>query len=89
MTTNEDEFAVLLEGVNKIEADLAKNLLAGAGIPSMTQGPDFDMAELGRASHDMVRGQDLCVPAAALQRARAVLDEAWGTEEERKAEPDR
>jgi len=80
MTTKDDDFALLLEGVNTIEAGLAKNLLETAGIPSMTQGPDFDMAEMGRAAHDMVRGQDLYVPAAALERARAVLDEAWGTE---------
>jgi len=78
MTTNDDEFALLLESVNKIEADLAQNLLKEAGIPSMTKGPDFDVAELGRSAHDMIRGQDLYVPASALERARAVLEHAWG-----------
>ncbi|MFT5052368.1 MAG: hypothetical protein ACI8QZ_003801 [Chlamydiales bacterium] len=69
---------LLLEGVNGIEGELARNLLTEAGIPCLSQGPDFDVAELGRAAHDMLRGQNIYVPAAALERARAILDEAWG-----------
>ena len=73
-----DDFAVLLEGSDRIEADLAKNLLAEAGIPCAMRGPDFDVAELGRAAHDMLRGTDVLVPASALEKARAILEEAWG-----------
>ena len=77
MTANQDR-ALLLRGANGIEIELARGLLSDAGIPCVTSGPDFDMAELGRAAHDMIRGQDLFVPASALERAREVLDEAWG-----------
>lgn len=72
------DFALLLEGVNKVQADLAKNLLDAAGIPSLQKGPDFDVAELGRAAHDMIRGVDVYVPRSALERAQVLLEEAWG-----------
>ena len=74
---DDEEFALLLEGANKVEADLAKNLLDEAGIPSMAQGPDFDIAELGHAVHDMIRGLDVYVPRAALERAQEILAAAW------------
>ena len=70
--------AVLIEGLNAIELSMAKSLLNEAGIPSIARGPDFDVAELGRAAHDMLRGQDLLVPASALERAQSVLEQAWG-----------
>ncbi len=78
MQRNQDEFALLLEGVNGIEAGMAKSLLAAEGIPSLIQGPDFDVAELGRAVHDMARGTHLFVPHQAFARAQRVLaDAAW------------
>ena len=73
-----DDKALLIEGADGIEVALARNLLAEAGIPCIVQGPDFDVAELGRAAHDMVRGQNVFVPASALERARALLEAAWG-----------
>lgn len=75
------DIALLLEGVDSIESELAKNLLADAGIPVLTKGPDFDIAELGRAAHDMVRGIDLYVPRSALELARSILEEAWSRED--------
>jgi len=75
---DENEPALLLEGADAVRAELAKGLLAGAGIPVVTRGPDFDVAELGRAAHDNLRGLALYVPAAALERAREILREAWG-----------
>jgi len=54
-----------------------------AGIPSLAHTPDFDMAELGRAAHDQVRGGVLLVPHALLEKARAALEEAWGPLEDR------
>lgn len=82
MKRNEDEFALLLEGVNGIEAGMAKSLLAAEGIPCLVQGPDFDVAELGRAVHDMARGTNLFVPRQALVRAQRILDAAAWTQEE-------
>ncbi len=73
-----DDKALLIEGADGIEVALARNLLAEAGIPCVVHGPDFDVAELGRAAHDMLRGQNVFVPASALERARALLEAAWG-----------
>ena len=75
MTTDR---SLLLSGANTIEIDLAKGLLEEAGIPCVVAGPDFDVAELGRGAHDMIRGQNLFVAKAQYERAREVLDEAWG-----------
>jgi len=75
----DEEFAVLLEGINAFQADMAAGLLEGAGVPCMQHGPDFDVAELGRAAHAMLRGTSLLVPHSALARAQAILEEAgWG-----------
>ena len=74
----DEEPALLIEGANTITIDLARNLLAEAGIPCVVEGPDFDVAELGRTAHDMIRGQNVFVPRSALERAEAVLEEAWG-----------
>jgi len=69
---------ILLDSVDGVTAQLARGILEEAGIPSMMKGPDFDVAELGRVAHDSIRGTSLLVPAMALERARALLDEAWG-----------
>jgi hypothetical protein len=72
--------ALLLDTVDKTTADLACSLLAAAEIPAYEHGPDFDVAELGSFAHDMLRGVSVFVPSEALGAARAVLDEAWGTD---------
>lgn len=69
--------AILLEAARPVEAELAKRLLEEAGIPYMTGGPDFDVAELGTAMHMNVRGVDILVPTKELERARQLLAEAW------------
>jgi hypothetical protein len=74
----DDEFALLLHGVDTFEVDMARNLLEQAGIPSLAHGPDFDVAELGVAGHGMARGRGVYVPKAVLDRARDVVREAWG-----------
>ena len=70
--------ALLLESVDSVTVELARGLLEEAGIPFVTRGPDFDMAEFGRVAHDALRGTNLFVPASALERARELLREAWG-----------
>ena len=80
MSEDDARPVLLLSGANGIQADMARDLLAAAGIPILTQGPDFDMAELGRAAHDMLRGTDLYVPAGALEKARELLREAGAQE---------
>ena len=73
-----DGFARLLEAPDAIEAELARNLLASAGIPTLLHGQDRDLAELGAAIHMRISRPDVYVPAAELERARRVLEEAWG-----------
>ena len=83
MERMDEEFAVLLEGINGIEAGMARSILEAGGIPSMRHGPDFDVAELGRAAHDSLRGTSILVPHGALERARQLLEDAgWGQTEE-------
>ena len=71
------DFAVLLSAPEPVEAEMARDLLAERGIPSLLHGQDRDLAELGHAVHAAVARPDLYVPASALGRARAVLDEVW------------
>lgn len=85
MTSPSSEFALLLSGADAVTIDLARELLESSGIPSVAHGPDFDFVELGRAAHDGVRHQDLYVPHSALDRAKAVLTEAWGKLQDSKA----
>jgi len=73
-----DDYALILKAGDAIEADLARNLLTEADIPCLAHGPDFDVAELGLAAHNMVRGTDLYVPRELRGRARDVLRQAWG-----------
>jgi hypothetical protein len=78
VSTPADDFALLLEASDPTEVELARGLLSEAGIPCFVHGPDFDVAELGRAAHDVVRRPNVYVPKAALERAQAVLARAWG-----------
>lgn len=86
MRETDQDIVLLLEGIDSIESDLAKNLLADAGIPCLTKGPDFDVAELGRVAHDSVRGTDLYVPRSALELARSILKEAWADQDAAEAD---
>ena len=73
---------VLLSAPDPVKGELARNLLAEAGIPSMFHGPDRDVAELGTAVHMAFTRPDLLVPASALEEAREILEQAWGSESE-------
>jgi hypothetical protein len=73
-----DDYALLLAAPSMTEVELAEGLLREAGIPFITHGLDRDLAELGTVVHDTVARPDLYVPKAALDKARAVLREAWG-----------
>ncbi len=78
MTRIRDEFDLVLASVDMIEGEMARGLLEAAGIPSLLHGPDFDVAELGTASHMMLRKADLFVPKGAREAARRVMVAAWG-----------
>ncbi len=83
MQPNSEEFAVLLEGINAYEAGMVRSLLDAAGIPSLAHGPDFDIAELGLAAHDVLRGTNILVPHTALESAKQVLEESgWYAQQE-------
>jgi hypothetical protein len=77
MSSPSREFAVLLSAPDPVEAEMARDLLARRGIPSMLHGQDRDLAELGHAVHTAVARPDLYVPRAALEPARAALAETW------------
>ena len=81
MTSTREEHALLLDTVPKVTADLACQVLEAAGIPSLLHGPDFDVAELGSAAHDTLRGASVFVPKSALEQARKALADAWGEDE--------
>jgi hypothetical protein len=81
MTSPAGEHDLLLDTVDKTTADLARSLLQAAGIPTLFHGPDFDVAELGAAAHQTARGVSVYVPNGAREKAQAVLDEAWGSQE--------
>jgi len=82
MGTPDQDFALLLEAANPEEVEMARGLLAAAGIPCLVHGPDFDVAELGTAAHAAIRYQNVYVPNAAFEQASTILAEAWGTEPE-------
>ncbi len=80
MTTLDEEFCLLLEGVPQLEAELARGVLEAADIPCLIQGPDFDVAELGVAAHGALRGTNVYVPRQAEAAARKALEHAWPEE---------
>lgn len=82
-----EEFDVLFVALDATEGELAREILADAGIPSLLSGPDFDIAELGPAAHAMVRRADLYVPKGARLAARGVMVEAWGERDVAAKEP--
>ncbi|HTF87651.1 MAG TPA: hypothetical protein VK843_04520 [Planctomycetota bacterium] len=82
MSSPSKDYARVLASAEPTTIELARGLLSAAGIPCLEHGPDFDVAELGRAAHDVMRHQDLYVPREALDRALDILEEAWGTRPE-------
>jgi len=73
-----EEFALIVRGANKVEIDLARDLLSAAEIPVLVHGPDFDVAELGVEVHQQLRTRDVYVPRELRGRAIEVLRTAWG-----------
>lgn len=71
------DFDLLLEAPDPVEASMARELLASAGIPCLEHGQDRDLAELGSAGHRSIARPDLYVPKGQGARARALLEEAW------------
>jgi hypothetical protein len=78
MAKPSEEFDRVLTGADPVQIELARGILEDAGIPCLEHGPDFDMAELGRAAHDVLRHQDLFVPRGQGERALDLLEAAWG-----------
>ena len=68
---------MLLAAPNSIEAQMARELLDEAGIPSILWGKDRDLAELGAVVHNVLTRPDLYVRKGERDRANAVLDKAW------------
>lgn len=68
-----DDFDLLLDSPHPVEAELARGLLEEAGIPVFVHGGDFDVAELGSATHAMLRRPSVYVPKGSRERAEQVL----------------
>lgn len=75
-----DDYAILLAGAARLDVDMARSLLDGAGIPCLADAPDAMSAQ------DSLKGPfgnpfaDLYVPKPALESAMEVLAQAWGSE---------
>lgn len=73
------DFDLLLESPESVEADLAIELLASAGIPTFLHSSNVGIA--GRLGAEFLSYRaDLYVPKGARARAEQVLREAWGDE---------
>jgi hypothetical protein len=83
-----EEFDLLLNGIDPMEGEMARELLSEHGIPSLVQGPDFDVVEFGSAAHGVTRHPDLYVPKGSRIAARAILAEAWGEERLLRLDPE-
>jgi hypothetical protein len=71
------DFDLLLEAPTSVEADMARDLLQRAGIPTFLHGRDRDLAELGAVIHNGLTRPDLFVPKGRRAEAEAVLKSAW------------
>jgi hypothetical protein len=77
MGSPRSEFDLLLEAPTSVEADMARDLLQRAGIPTYLHGRDRDLAELGSAIHNGLTRPDLFVPKGRRAEAEAILNSAW------------
>jgi hypothetical protein len=77
MSSPGSDFALLLARPQLTELEMARELLASAGIPSLVHGVDRGFAEDVITGQNIVAGPDLYVPRSAIERARSLLDEAW------------
>jgi hypothetical protein len=77
MGSPDQDFDLLLEAPHPVEAEMARDLLTAAGIPSYLHGRDISIGDLGVAVQHMFTRPNLYVPKGARTLARGVLDEAW------------
>jgi hypothetical protein len=83
----EEEDVVVLQSMDPVELELARNLLAEAGIPcSVSSGSagDYLKAVLGTS---IPGPAEVRVPADFVERALEVFDEAWGEQDEEDRPP--
>jgi hypothetical protein len=71
-----DDFDVLLEAPAPIAAQIARQILDEAGIPSMLHGRDIGVGGLGGPLHQEITRPDLLVPRGAKGRAEEALERA-------------
>jgi hypothetical protein len=77
MASPRTEFDLLLEAPASVEAEMAREVLADAGIPTFLHGRDRDLAELGVVIHNDLTRPDLFVPKGRRAEAEAILNSAW------------
>ena len=77
MTRPSDEYALLIAAASPVDAELAEQVLKGAGIPCLLHGMDRDLAELGAAVHMQISRPDVYVPKTAYDAAVKALQAAW------------
>ena len=81
MPNSDEDHAILLAAPDWAEAQMAKNVLAEAGIPSLLREINSGLLECGPELQSAMHRPDLMVPRALLERARAALSEAWSDRE--------
>jgi hypothetical protein len=77
MASPRREFDLLLEAPTSVEADMAREVLGQAGIPTYLHGRDRDLAQFGVVAHNNLTRPDLYVPKGRRGEAQAILDETW------------
>jgi hypothetical protein len=78
MTSPRNDLDLLLRSPNLVECEMAQELLAAAGIPSLLH--PVDSREAFALSRHPFDAPDLYVPRGMHDRAEAVLREAWTDE---------
>lgn len=78
MAVREKVERLLLAGVDTVEAELARDLLGSVGIPALVTPVGYTHAAYTQYQGGLVTPRwNVFVPGAGLERARAVLREAW------------
>lgn len=71
------DYDLLLAAPDPFVAEMARGVLADAGIPSLIHGRDINVGELGASVQRAFTRPDLFVPKGAGARARVLLEEAF------------
>ncbi len=78
MSSNDRDFALLLDGAPQVDADLAEQILAKSGIPCLLETVGIDAQLPPEVLGQRTAGMLVYVPKPELERARNAIEAAWG-----------